>query len=617
MIKIKANELRKKYLEFFKEKGHTIISGASLIPENDPTVLFTTAGMHPLVPYLMGEKHPAGQRLANFQKCLRTTDIDEIGDDWHLTFFEMLGNWSLGDYFKKEAIEWSWEFLTSEKWLNIPPMRLYVTVFEGDEDAPRDEEAIHLWQNQFEKAGIEPTVWDKNKPEMEARIYPFPKSENWWGPAGETGPCGPCTEIFYDTGREKCSVLCNPSCKCGKYPEIWNNVFMEYSKTKDGHYELLKQKNIDTGMGLERTVAVLNHFESVYEIELFTPIINKIIELIAQKGVSREEILISYKKAIRIIADHLKAATFILGDPVGVAPSNLKQGYILRRLIRRALRYGRLIGIEAEKKMTIEIAKVVIEIYKELYPELLENQERILSELSREEERFDKTLALGLKEFNKMVKNKQISGYNAFILFSTYGFPLEMTKELAQEKGIVVDEKGFYEEFKKHQELSRTAAAGIFKGGLADASEETKKLHTATHLLQAALRSILGEHVTQKGSNITPERLRFDFSHSKKLTEEEIQKINDFVNEKINLALPVHFEEMTVEEAKEKGAIGLFTHKYGEKVKVYFIGKPGNYVSIEICGGPHVENTKELGHFKIIKEEAVSAGVRRIKAILE
>jgi len=623
-----AKELRKKYLEYFKEKGHTVLPSASLIPEHDPTVLFTTAGMHPLVPFLLGEKHPGGKRLANVQKCVRTGDIDEVGDNWHLTFFEMLGNWSLGDYFKKEAIEMSWEFLTEKRWLGLDPNKIAVSVFAGDSDAPFDEEAYSLWR----KIGI-----------PEARIAKLPKEDNWWGPAGETGPCGPDTEIFYWSGKGEAPEKFDPKDK--RWPEIWNNVFMEYEKRRkvissstevkqstsnsssdprinadssadlrgiEYEYVPLKQKNIDTGMGLERTVAILQGKESVYETELFLPIIKKIIEMAGLSAGGENEFYVSNQRAIRIIADHLKAATFILGDQIGVVPSNLRQGYVLRRLIRRAIRYAKMIGIDIKKEFTTAVAQLVVEMYKDVYPELKKNENRILSELSLEEKRFEKTLELGLKEFNKMLKDGKISGKEAFILFSTYGFPLEMTRELAIEKGLKIDEKEFRDEFKKHQELSRTASAGQFKGGLADAGEATKKLHTATHLLHAALRQVLGSHVEQRGSNITPERLRFDFSHPKKMTPEEIKKVEDLVNEQIRKALPVSFEEMTLEEAKKVGAIGLFEKKYGEKVKVYVIGN----FSKEICGGPHVKNTKELGHFKIKKEESSSAGVRRIKAVL-
>lgn len=590
-----AKELREKFLQYFKEKGHTIIPSASLIPEHDPTVLFTTAGMHPLVPFLLGEKHPGGKRLANVQKCLRTGDIDEVGDNWHLTFFEMLGNWSLGDYFKKEAIEMSWEFLTNKKWLGLDPKNIAVSVFAGDADAPFDEEAYKIWR----EIGV-----------PKERIVRLPKEDNWWGPAGETGPCGPDTEIFYWGGEGEAPFVFDPKNK--NWAEIWNNVFMEYNKTVEGKYLPLVQKNIDTGMGLERTLAVLQGKKSVYDTELFEPIIKKICEMAGALSGQENDFYASNQKAIRIIADHLKAATFVLGDPIGAVPSNLRQGYVLRRLIRRAIRFAKMIGIDIKKEVTVPVAQVVVEMYKDVYPELKNNENKILSELSLEEKRFEKTLELGLKEFNKMLKDGKISGREAFILFSTYGFPLEMTRELAMEQGLQIDEKEFKEEFRKHQELSRTASAGQFKGGLADAGEAARKLHTATHLLHTALRKVLGSHVEQRGSNITPQRLRFDFSHPQKMTPEEIKRVEDLVNEQIRKALPVTFEEMTLEEAKKAGAIGLFEEKYGEKVKVYTIGD----FSKEICGGPHAQNTSELGQFKIIKEEASSAGVRRIKAVL-
>ncbi|MBU2219413.1 alanine--tRNA ligase [Patescibacteria group bacterium] len=561
-----SKTIREKFLEFFTEKGHTIIPSASLIPnETDPTVLFTTAGMHPLVPYLLGEKHPAGNRVANVQKCIRTIDIDEVGDNIHLTFFEMLGNWSFGDYFKKEAIEWSWEFLVSPKWLGLNPDKISVSVFSGDKDAPRDEESAKIWQS----LGV-----------PKERIFYKGKEDNWWGPAGQTGPCGPDTEMFI------------------KGTEIWNDVFMQYNKIAEGEYEPLKQKNVDTGMGLERIAMIMQDSASVFETDLFAPIVAKIKSQISNlKSVD--------ERSIRIIADHVKAAVFIIAD--GVEPSNLGRGYVLRRLIRRAIRHGKLLGIE---DFTKEIAKVVIDIYKDSYPEVEKNKGKIFEELNKEEERFRKTLEAGLKEFNKL---SIVSGKDAFNLYQTYGFPLEMTKELAQEKELQINKKEFEEEFHRHQELSRTASVGMFKGGLAEASEQTAKLHTATHLLHQVLREVLGNHVAQKGSNITAERLRFDFSHSQKMTDEEIKKVEDLVNEKIKENLMVAYEEMSVEEAKEEGALGVFEHKYGEKVKVYSVGE----YSKEICGGPHAENTSQLGHFKILKEEASAAGVRRIKAVLE
>jgi len=591
---MKSNELREKYLEFFKSKGHSILPSASLIPENDPTVLFTTAGMHPLVPYLMGEKHPEGNRLTDCQKCIRTGDIDEVGDTTHHTFFEMLGNWSLGDYFKKEAIEWSYEFLTSSDWLGLDKSRIAVSVFQGDEDAPFDNEAFAVWKN----LGI-----------SEKRIAKLPKKNNWWGPAGETGPCGPDTEIFYWIG-EPDKVPDSFNDDNDLWVEIWNDVFMQYNKNKEGKFNLLKQKNVDTGMGLERVLACINNLNDNYKTDLFSNLINKLERLSEKKYNESEEIT----KSMRIILDHLKAATFIMGDDKIIFPSNTGQGYVLRRLIRRAIRYGKLLEIK-EKPWTKEIAKIVIHDYSHFYPELEKNANNILNELKNEEEKFNNTLERGLKVFSK-INSKFINGKEAFNLYQTYGFPIEMTKELANEKNIKINEEEYLIELKKHQEQSRTASAGMFKGGLADASEETKKLHTVAHLMLEALRRVLGDHVIQKGSNITPERLRFDFSHSEKMTSEQIKKVENIVNEQISKKLPVHYEEMPLEEAKKIGAMGIFESKYGEKVKVYFIGDDKNLYSKEICGGPHIKNTGELGKFKIIKEESSSSGVRRIKANL-
>lgn len=575
-----SKDIREKFLKFFESKGHKIIPSASLIPENDPSVLFTTAGMHPLVPYLLGERHPSGKRLVNVQKCIRTGDIDEVGDDVHLTFFEMLGNWSLGNYWKKEAIEWSLEFLTKE--LKLPVEKLTVSVFAGDEDAPFDDEAYEIW---------------KNLGTPEEKITRLPKKDNWWGPAGKTGPCGPDSEMFFDG------------------VEIWNDVFMQYNKTADGKFESLAQKNVDTGMGLERTVSVVNG-EDLFLIDTFKPIIEK-IEKLSGKKYGGENV-----KAMRIIADHLKASVFILGDEKGIAPSNTGQGYVLRRLIRRAVRYGKQIGM---KSFTKEVAGTVIEIYEDVYSELSKNKDFILNNLEQEEQKFEKTLENGLKEFEK--------GIAPFVLFTSYGFPFELTKELAKEKGIEIDENKFNEELKKHQELSRTASAGMFKGGLSDAGEETKKLHTATHLLLAALRKVLGEEIVQKGSNITTERLRFDFNWPEKLLPEQLKAVEDLVNEKIKENIPVEMMELPKEEAiKMVGMLSFDLSKYGDVVKVYKIGD----FSTEFCGGPHVTNTSELasvshperasqseskdsskGPFKIIKEEASSQGIRRIKAILE
>jgi len=607
-ISMTANDLRQKYLDFFKGKEHAIIPSAPLVPENDPTVLFTTAGMHPLVPFLMGEKHPLGKRLANVQKCVRTPDIEDVGDNTHLTFFEMLGNWSLGDYFKKEAIEWSFEFLTSEKWLGLDPRRLYVTVFEGDENAPRDEESIRIWQEQFQKVGIDAQVADDKIVSYEKRIIPLGKDDNWWGPAGETGPCGPDTEMFYDILPEKGPVEGNFSELNGpRLVEIWNDVFMEFNKKADGTFEKLAAQNVDTGMGLERTLVTLTGNESVFETEIFQPIIRKIEEI------SKKEYQDEYnRRPMRIMADHLRTAAFMMAD--SVVPSNVERGYVLRRLIRRAVRQGKVLGIE--NNFTSQIAEVVIEEYQDVYPELARERKKIVGELDQEEVKFRQTLGKGLKKIKEIIAEsrsiEKISGEKAFYLFSTYGFPLELTKEIAGEHNISVDEEEYHEHFKKHQELSRTVSAGMFKGGLADAGEQAARLHTATHLLLAALRKVLGEQVVQKGSNITGERLRLDFSYGQKMTPEEMAEVERLVNEAIEKNISVKCEEMTLEQAQNAGAMGVFGEKYGDKVKVYSILD----FSREICGGPHAARTGELGHFKIKKEEASSAGVRRIKAVL-
>ncbi len=596
MRNLSSRELRQLYLDFFRSKGHAVIPSASLIPENDPTVLFTTAGMHPLVPYLMGQKHPAGTRLTDVQKCVRTGDIDEVGDTSHCTFFEMLGNWSLGDYFKKESIAWSWEFLTDEKWLGIPKEKLSFTCFEGDADAPRDTVSHDRWV----EMGADPS-----------HIVYLPKKNNWWGPAGLTGPCGPDTEIFYDTGRPACGPDCKAGCDCGKYLEIWNNVFMEYNKVGEGKFEPLAQKNVDTGMGLDRTIATLQGVESVFDTDAFAGI----IELIGKLSHHSYKESDATVKAFRIIADHIRCATFILGDQRGVTPSNVDQGYILRRLIRRSIRYAMQLNIP--RYGIVEIASAVIDQYGDIYPELEENREKVLSELKREENRFADTLKKGIKEFNKTAANAQdgkIDGISAFHLYDTYGFPIELTMELAQEKGITVDVDGFHAAFAEHQKKSQAGATQRFKSGLADHQEATTALHSATHLLHKALRVVLNDDtISQKGSNITAERLRFDFSFPRKLTPEELKAVEDLVNEQIQRRMPITCEEMPVAEAKAQGAIGLFESKYGERVKVYTMGD----FSKEICGGPHAQNTGDLGHFVIKKEEASSSGVRRIKAILE
>ena len=589
-----SSELRSMFLKFFKDHGHAVISSASVIPENDPTVLFTTAGMHPLVPYLMGAKHPAGKRLTDVQKCVRTGDIDDVGDFSHLTFFEMLGNWSLGDYFKEQMIPWSWEFLTSPEYLGLPKDRLAFSVFAGDADCPRDEESAQLWRN----CGV-----------ADDHIFFLPKENNWWGPAGITGPCGPDTEMFIITDKEPCGPNCSPACSCGRYLEIWNDVFMQYNKKADGTFEPLEQKNVDTGMGLERTICVLNGKKSVYETDLFADILKKISELSGKEYGSDE----MTTRAFRIIADHMRTATFIMGDDRGVSPSNVDQGYVLRRLIRRAVRYG--MGIGMPEGFTGEVAKVIIEQYKDVYPELKRNEAFVLEQLSLEESRFARTLKQGNREFEKLVEkvqDGQIDGVSAFHLYDTYGFPVEMTEELARERGLTVDMDGFHDCFRRHQATSQAGAEQRFKGGLADNSEQSARLHTATHLLHAALRKVLGPEVAQKGSNITAERLRFDFSFGRKMTKEELAEVERLVNEAIESHTPVTCEEMTVTQAKEQGAIGLFESKYGEKVKVYTMGP----YSKEICGGPHAQNTGDLVSFKIKKEESSSAGVRRIKAII-
>ncbi|MBM4149141.1 MAG: alanine--tRNA ligase [Lentisphaerae bacterium] len=595
---MKARELRQLYLDFFAGKGHTVISGSSLIPQNDPTVLFTTAGMHPLVPFLLGEPHPCGKRLCNVQKCIRTGDIDEVGDASHLTFFEMLGNWSLGDYFKEEAIAWSFEFLTSKDFLGFSPDRLSVTVFEGNDTVPMDAESAAIWT----KLGI-----------PAGRIHPLPMKDNWWGPAGQTGPCGPDTEMFIDTGKSACGSGCRPGCRCGKYFEIWNDVFMHYNKDRDGSYAPLKQRNVDTGMGVERTVAMLQGRANVYETELFAPLIAAIEDASGRRmGADAET-----TRAFRVIADHVRSAAFILGDPQGVVPGNLGQGYVLRRLIRRAVRYCKKLGMK--EGSLAPLAGVVADCYSDVYPELVANRAKMSSELAQEESRFEQTLSKGMSEMEKVTGalkahgQTKISGRVAFRLYDTYGFPLEFTEEIAREQGLDVDRDGFEKAFDAHREVSKQSADRAFKGGLVDNSEMTTRLHTATHLLQKSLRAVLGDHVKQRGSNITAERLRFDFAHPDKMTPEQIAEVERLVNKAIEDDLPVTMESMTVEQARDTGAIALFDAKYGEKVKVYSIGG----FSSEVCGGPHVVRTGVLGKFRIQKEESSSAGVRRIRAVLE
>lgn len=595
-----ANELRSKYIEFFKSKNHVEISGQSLIPENDPSVLFTTAGMHPLVPYLLGEKHPAGTRLTDYQKCIRTGDIDEVGDPSHLTCFEMLGNWSLGDYFKKESIGFSYEFLTSPKWLGLDPRKISVTVFAGDDNAPRDEEAATYW---------------KENGMPEDKIAYLPASDNWWA-AGPTGPCGPDTEIFYWVGEGLPPAGSNKGTDSENWMEIWNNVFMQYNRVDEKTLVPLPKKNVDTGMGLERTNCILQGKTSVYLTEVFQPIIAKIEELSSYKYGTDEE----KDRSVRIIADHSRSAVFILGDQKGVSPSNVGAGYVLRRLIRRAVRHGMKLGIE--KNFLADIAQAVIENFKCAYSELEQNKKKIFTELSAEENKFRDTLRKGEAEFQKLLPNlmknpkKEISGKIAFRLYDTFGFPLELTQELGAENGFTVDVEGFKEAERKHQEASKTQDAGAAKGGLAEQSDTTTKYHTATHLLQQALVNILGDKVAQKGSNITNERMRFDFTFDRPMTKEEIQKVEDIVNEQIKKDLPVTMEVMPLEKATAEGARALFTNKYGEDVKVYTIGEKDNWFSKEVCGGPHVQHTAQIGEFKIQKEQSSSAGVRRIRAVI-
>jgi len=582
-------QLIKSYIEFFKSKNHKEIPNSPLIPENDPTVLFTTAGMHPLVPFLLGQPHPQGKRLVNVQKCIRTGDIEEVGDKSHHTFFEMLGNWSLGDYFKKQAIEMSLEYLT--KVLKIQKQKINVTCFKGDKNAPKDTESAKIWKS----LGIK-------------KIKFLPKSKNWWGPAGNTGPCGPDTEMFINN------------------VEIWNDVFMQYNKDQKGKYESLKQKNVDTGMGVERTLSILNNLNDDYLTETFKPLIEKIESLSGRRyeqvretdsnfslggaRMGKKNTNLQTKKSMRIIADHIKASVFILAE--GIQPSNTEQGYVLRRLIRRAIRYGRELGI---KNFTTKLVEPVLKIYQNDYPELKANKKFIIDELDKEEKKFEKTLEKGLNRFKKITKGKdKINCKDSFLLFQSFGFPIEMIEEECEKNKIKFSKKEFDKELKKHRRLSRTASAGKFKSGLADKSEATTKLHTATHLLLAALRTVLKDkNIIQKGSNITAERLRFDFSFPRKLTKQELKQIEDLVNAQIQKSCEVTRQEMSLKQAKKKGILGTFESKYREKISVYTIGN----FSQEICAGPHVENLGQLGKFKITKEESSSAGVRRIKAILK
>jgi alanyl-tRNA synthetase len=621
---MKSNKVRQKYLEFFEKKGHSIIKSASLIPENDASSLFTSSGMQPLIPYLMGETHPEGTRLADSQKSFRSGDIEEVGDNRHNTFFEMLGNWSLGDYFKKEQLPWFFDFLTKE--VGLDPSRLYVTVYSGNKEigVERDMESVDIWKEIFKSVGIKAIDYDNGESEgmRDGRIYYYGDDKNWWSrsgapskmPVGEIG--GPDSEVFYDLGadlkRHENSQWkdepCHVNCDCGRFIEVGNSVFIQFLKTETG-FEPLKQKNVDFGGGLERITMVSQGKDNVFETDLFENILDKIKDLSGGKEY-RDNM-----KAFEVIADHIKGATFLMGDDKGISPSNVDQGYIVRRLVRRAIRFGRLLGI-TNIGWTKEIAEIVINDYREHYDELERNRDFILNEIEAEEEKFQKTLEKG----EKMIQGDTMNGEFAFNLFQTFGYPKEMTEEIASERKIVLSEnfdKEFEQAMEKHQDLSRTASAGKFKGGLADSSKETTRLHTAAHLMLEALRRVLGDQVQQKGSNITAERLRFDFSHSEKMTDEQKAEVEKLVNQAINDKLPVSFEEMSLEEAKAQGVVGVFESKYGEKVKVYTVGTGENIFSREICGGPHVENTGELGIFKIKKEQSSSAGVRRIKAVLQ
>ena len=589
---MRAQELRDMYLKYFKEKGHSVIASASLFPEDDPTVLFTSAGMHPLVPYLLGQPHPEGKRLTNVQKCVRTTDIEEVGDTTHLTFFEMLGNWSLGDYWKKDAIVWSYEFLTSKKYLGFDPDKLSVTVFAGDEDSPRDNEAADAWRS----VGI-----------PDERIYFLGKEDNWWI-AGSTGPCGPCSEMFIEVDEiPKCGPDCRPGCHCGHFVEVWNDVFMSYRKLDDGTYEPLPMKSIDTGMGVERTLAMIQGVPTVFDTEFFVPLINQVKELSGKEEFTEED-----EQLIRIVVDHVRSSVMIMADDRKIGPSNVEQGYIVRRLLRKAIHSADRLRIG--KGFMNSLANIVIDMFKDLYGEVKRNKEFIMSNLTTEEAKFRQTLSKAVKRFEKIYNDTgTITGGDAFLLFTSFGLPLEMTRDLAKERGIQINMDEFTKQFEEHREISRTATQGRFKGGLAEHSERIVKLHTATHLLQEALRRVLGDEVTQNGSNITEDRLRFDFTFSRKLTPEEVEEVEKLVNDVINQDLEVTQEFLPYDEAIEKGALAFFKENYGETVSVYSVGD----FSMELCGGPHVERTGSLGAFKIGKQKKIGAGIVRIRATIE
>jgi alanyl-tRNA synthetase len=589
---MRIDELRKIYLKFFKEKGHSVIASSSLYPEDDPTVLFTSAGMHPLVPYLLGQTHPEGKRLANVQKCVRTTDIDDVGDTTHLTFFEMLGNWSLGDYWKKEAITWSYEFLTSKKWLGFNPDTLSVTVFSGDDDSPRDDEAAEAWRS----VGI-----------PDERIYFLGKEDNWWI-AGSTGPCGPCTEMFIEVDEiPKCGPDCKPGCNCGHFVEVWNDVMMQYNKLADGTYEPLKQQSIDTGMGVERTAAMLQGVPTVFDTEAFIPLVDRVKDLSPKDEFTEDD-----ERLIRIIVDHVRSAVMMMADDRKIGPSNVEQGYIVRRLLRKAIHSADRLGIG--QGFMGSLAEIVIDMFKDLYGEVERNKEFIMNSLAAEDAKFRKTLSKAIRRFDKIYQDTEtITGGNAFLLFTSFGLPLEMTRDLAEERGIKIDMDEFTKQFEEHREISRTATQGKFKGGLAEHSEMIVKLHTTTHLLQKALRMVLGDEVTQNGSNITEERLRFDFTFSRKLTPEEVEEVEKLVNDIIGQDLEVVQQFLPYDEAIKKGALAFFKENYGETVSVYSVGD----FSMELCGGPHVERTGSLGIFKIGKQKKIGAGIVRIRATVE
>lgn len=592
---ITRRQLIDMYIGFMIEHGHKNIGSASIIPENDATILFTTAGMHPLVPYLLGEKHPAGTRLTNAQKCIRTNDIDEVGDNSHLTMFEMLGNWSLGDYFKSEMIPWSYEFLTSEKYLGIPLSNFAVTVFEGDDVCPRDTESAEIWR----QCGVK-----------EDRIFFLPKSENWWGLANGVGPCGPDTEMFFDNGQPPCCPECSPMCNCGKYMEMGNDVFLQYYTTVNGgEVKPLQQKNVDTGMGLERMLCLVNGKNNVYATELFENAI-KIINSYANEKYEDAK----NKKPYRVICDHIRSATIILGDDKGIVPSNVGQGYVLRRLLRRSIRFA--LQLQIDNKCLVEVSNSFIEYFGQDYQELVRNRDRILKEIQVEINKFEKTLKSGQKEWEKATEKLSgtvIDGQTAFHLYDTFGFPIELTLEMAREKGLEVDMDSYAKCFAEHQQKSKMNSDQLFKGGLSDTSKQTANLHTATHLLLGALRRKFGNHIEQRGSNITPDRLRFDFNFDRKITPEELKEIEEMVNEAIDKQVDVVCETLSIDEARKSGAMGIFNDKYGDSVKVFTI----EGYSKEICGGPHASNTSDLGHFEIVKEESSSSGIRRIKAIIK